>query len=110
MLESNNGIEFTNNNKIPLVEVIAQMEKEIQMSGEQYTFGRDTPLNLIAELSIFLKQIDSGTRIDNLFYRIDINPAKKDDKLTYYKALATLAWNRVFQKVWFRKSFKTENK
>ena len=110
MLESNNGIEFTNNNKIPLVEVIAQMEKEIQMSGEQYTFGGDTPLNLIAELSTFLKQIDSGTRIDNLFYRIDINPAKKGDKLPYYEALATLAWNRVFQKVWFRESFKTENK
>ena len=110
MLESNNGIEFTNNNKIPLVEVITQMEKEIQMSGEQYAFGSDTPLNLIAELSTFLKQIDSSTRIDNLFYRIDINPAKKDDKLPYYEALAILAWNRVFQKVWFRKSFKTENK
>ena len=80
------------------------------MSGEQYAFGSDTPLNLIAELSIFLKQIDSGTRIDNLFYRIDINPAKKGDKLPYYEALATLACNRFFQKVWFRKSFKTENK
>ena len=110
MLESNNGIEFTNNNKIPLVEVIAQMEKEIQMSGEQYTFGSDTPLNLIAELSTFLKQIDSSTRVDNLFYSIDINPAKKDDKLPYYKALAALAWNRVFQKVWFRENFKTGNK
>lgn len=85
------------------------MEKEIQMSGEQYTFEKKIPENLVAEFAVFLKQIDTGTRIDNLFYRIDINPAKKDSQSPYYKALATLAWNRVFQKVWFRKKFKTGN-
>ena len=87
------------------------MPKELpSIQFSQSSSDSSEKLNLIAELSTFLKQIDSGTRIDNLFYRIDINPAKKDDKLPYYEALATLAWNRVFQKVWFRKSFKTENK
>jgi len=95
-------------------EVVAQMEKEIYSSGvplEHYTKTTSTnPQDLIAELATFIKLIDSGTQVQNLFYRVDINPAKKDDKLPYYDALATLAWNRVFQKVWFRKSFKTGNK
>lgn len=85
------------------------MEKEIQMSGEQYTFTQHDPEQLIVELTKFLQEIDSGTRVENLFYRIDINPAKKDIQLPYYKGLATLAWNRVFQKVWFRREFKTGN-
>jgi hypothetical protein len=82
------------------------MEKEIQMSGEQYVFGGEKPSYLIAELADFLKNIDSGTRVANLFYRIDIDPHKKSDQLPHYEALATLAWNRVFQKVWFRKRYK----
>ena len=110
MLETNNDIDFSTNNLIPIADVVAQMEKEIQMSGEQKTFNSDNPTQLITALAAFLKQIDSGTRVQNLFYRIDINPAKKDDNLPYYEALATLAWNRVFQKVWFRREFKTENK
>ena len=110
ILETNNDIEFTNNNEIPIEEVIAQMEKEIQMSGEQHTFECNQPGSLVTELSALLKQIDKGARIDNLFYRIDVNPAKKDNKLPYYDALALLAWNRVFKKVWFRKEFKTGNK
>jgi len=95
-------------------EVVAQMEKEIYSSGvplEHYTKTISTnPHDLIANLATFIKLIDSGTHVQNLFYRVDINPAKKDEKLPYYKALATLAWNRVFQKVWFRKNFKTGNK
>ena len=110
MLETNNDIDFSTNNLIPIADVVAQMEKEIQMSGKQKTFNSDNPTQLITALAAFLKQIDSGTRIQNLFYRIDINPAKKDDNLPYYEALATLAWNRVFQKVWFRREFKTGNK
>ena len=82
------------------------MEKEIQMSGELFVFAEKGPENLITELAAFLKEIDTGTRIENLFYRIDINPANKDGHLSYYKALATLAWNRVFKKVWFRRKFK----
>ena len=110
MLETNNDIQFSNNNEIPIEEVITQMEKEIQMSGEQHTFESVQAEPLVKELSTFLKQIDTGTRVDNLFYRIDLNPAKKDNNLPYYEALAILAWNRVFKKVWFRSSFKTGNK
>tara|TARA_B110000967_G_scaffold18783_2_gene17607 strand:- start:2734 stop:3018 length:285 start_codon:yes stop_codon:yes gene_type:complete len=91
-------------------EVIAQMEKEIYSSGvplKHYIKTISTsPRDLIADLAKFIKLIDSGTQVQNLFYRIDINPAKKDGKLQYYEALATLAWNRVFQKVWFRRNFK----
>ena len=91
-------------------EVIAQMEKEIYSSGvplKHYIKTISTsPHDLIADLAKFIKLIDSGTQVQNLFYRIDINPAKKDGKRQYYEALATLAWNRVFQKVWFRRNFK----
>jgi hypothetical protein len=110
MLETNNDIDFTTNNEVPMSEVIAQMEKEIYSSGvplKHYTKTISTsPHDLIADLAKFIKLIDSGTQVQNLFYRIDINPAKKDGKLQYYEALATLAWNRVFQKVWFRRNFK----
>jgi len=109
-LETNNDIDFASNNEIPLEEVVVQMEKEIQMSGEQYFFKGINTDSLLDELATFLKQIDTGTRVDNLCYRIDINPTKKDSQLPYYKALALLAWNRVFKKVWFRNSFKTGNK
>ncbi len=87
-------------------EVIAQMEKEIYSSGvplKHYIKTISTsPHDLIADLAKFIKLIDSGTQVQNLFYRIDINPAKKDGKLQYYEALATLEWNRALQteRVW----------
>lgn len=110
MLEANNDIDFANNNEIPIHEVILQMEKELSMSGESLNFKSKVADELITELTHHLKKIDTGTRIANLFYRIDIHPSKIDNQLPYYQALAVLAWNRVFQKVWFRKNFKTGNK
>ncbi len=113
MLEANNDIDFskfTEANDIPIEEVIIQMEKELQMSGEQHTFMADLPESLIAELAALLTKIDRGTRVQNLFYRIDINPAKANSKMPHYEGLAAFAWNRVFQKVWFRRNFKTGNK
>jgi hypothetical protein len=110
MLETNNDIDFASNNEIPLEEVIAQMEKELAMSGEEHIFASKNPSMLVLELSKVLKHIDKGTRITNLFYRIDVNPSKVNMQLSYYDGLATLAWNRVFQKVWFRTNFKTGNK
>ncbi|MEY2924532.1 MAG: hypothetical protein RLZZ337_1080 [Bacteroidota bacterium] len=106
MLETNNDIDFASNNDIPINEVISQMEKELEMSGEHHHFVANEPLRLIDELMRFLKQIDTGTRLANLFYRIDVNPAKANEKLSHYEGLAVLAWNRVFQKVWFRKNYK----
>jgi len=110
MLEANNDIDFTSNNEIPLEQVIAQMEKELAMSGEEHIFASKNPSSLIRELSTVLKKIDKGTRITNLFYRIDVNPIKANAELPYYDGLSALAWNRVFQKVWFRTNFKTGNK
>lgn len=103
---TNNKIDFSSNTELPLEDLIAQMEKELQMSGENYTFRTSTASELIDELADYIDDMQSGSRISNLLYRIDVNPAKADPKLPYYKALATLAWNRVFKKIWFRRKFK----
>ena len=49
MLETNNDIDFSTNNDIPIEDVIAQMEKELQMSGEYYVFtSADPPRQLLS--------------------------------------------------------------
>jgi hypothetical protein len=105
MLEANNDIDFSTNNDIPIEDVIAQMEKELQMSGEYYVFTTKEPLSLIAELADYMSTITTSYGIANLFYRIDVNPSKADTNLPKYRALSLLAWNRVFQKVWFRRNY-----
>ncbi|PCJ62787.1 MAG: hypothetical protein COA58_16625 [Bacteroidetes bacterium] len=107
MLKANNDNPFLTSNKTTLIEVIAQMEKELQMSGENHVFKNEGAEKLILELSSFLKTMDTGSRVENLLYRVDVNLSKLDDNLPHYEALATLLWNRVFQKVWFRNQFKT---
>jgi hypothetical protein len=105
MLETNNDIDFSTNNDIPIEEVIAQMEKELQMSGEYYVFTSADPPLLIRELADYLSNIKTSYGIANLFYRIDVSTKKADPSLPTYEALSLLAWNRVFQKVWFRRNF-----
>jgi hypothetical protein len=106
---TNNNIDFSSNTELPLEDLIAQMEKELQMSGENYTFRSFTASELIDELAYYMDDMQSCARISNLLYRIDVNPAKADPKLPYYTALSILSWNRVFKKVWFRRKFKTGN-
>lgn len=105
MLETNNDIEFESIKEIDLIDVINQLEKDIQSSGEYYSFSSDNAASLIAELAHFLQKIDSGKRILNLLYRIDVNANKIDANDHYYLSLSKAIWNRVFQKVWFRKNF-----
>lgn len=102
---TNNNLDFSSNPELPLEDLITQMEKELKMSGENHIFCASTTGGLINELADYLDGMQSGARISNLLYRIDINPAKTDPKLPYYEALSVLAWNRVFKKVWFRKKF-----
>jgi len=105
MLETNNDIDFSTNNDIPIDDVIAQMGKELQMSGEYYVFtSAETPL-LIQELATYLNSIKTSYGIANLFYRIDVSTKKANPELQTYEALSLLAWNRVFQKVWFRRNY-----
>lgn len=96
---------FTTNTDIALTDIIAQMEKELQMSGENHIFCATAPGSLINELADYLDGMQCGRRISNLFYRIDISPSKADAHLPYYTALSELAWNRVFKKVWVKKKY-----
>lgn len=110
MLEANNDIDFSSHNDIPIEEVVAQMEKELQMSGEKHVFTSESSEDLVNELSNVLKSMDSGSRISNLFYRIDVDIRKANSNISTYRAYSILAWNRVFKKVWFRRNFKTGSK
>jgi hypothetical protein len=105
MLETNNDIDFSTNNDIPIEDVIAQMEKELQMSGEYYVFTSAEPPLLIQELATYLNSIKTSYGIANSFYRIDVSTKKANPELQTYEALSLLAWNRVFQKVWFRRNY-----
>ncbi len=99
--------DFTTNTEFALTDIIAQMEKELQMSGENHIFSATTPSSLIHELADYLDGMQSGVRISNLFYRIDVNPNEAKANLPYYNALAELAWNRVFKKIWIKKRYRS---
>ena len=105
MLETNNDIDFDSIKEVDLIDVVNQLEKDIQSSGESYSFKSVQPDELIDELASFLGKIDRGSRLSNLLYRIDVNITKMQVNDSYYLALSKMIWNRVFQKVWFRKNY-----
>ena len=98
---------FLKTDEVTLLEVIAQLEKDLQMSGNGYQFSKATPEKLIEELSALLEQIDIQNKLSGLIYRIDINMDKLDTD-NFYLDLSQTIWNRCFQKVWFRKNWKNE--
>ena len=81
------------------------MEKELQMCGEPHAFQAASPAALIQELASFFIGIKSTQRLSNIIYRIDINLKAKRVGLHETERVAELAWDRVFQKVWFRKKY-----
>lgn len=85
-----------------LREVIAQMEKEFAMAGERLQFISKDALSLVKELAHWIK---GQNGIENLLYRVDVSLHKIESSLPYDEALAIALWERVFQKVWFRKQF-----
>ena len=105
VLETNNDIDFDSIKEVDLIDVVNQLEKDIQSSGESYSFKSVQPDELIDELASFLGKIDRGSRLSNLLYRIDVNITKMQVNDSYYLALSKMIWNRVFQKVWFRKNY-----
>ncbi len=110
MLQTNNDIDFHLAIEILIEEVIEQLEKDIHSAGEHYTFKSIKTEELVNELEKYLSKIDLGQRLDNLLYRIDVDLKKIDPKLSHYNALSIAIWNREFQKVWIRKTFKIGSK
>lgn len=98
---------FNEVDEILLQDVVKQAEKDIALAGLSYTFKSDTTEHLIEEMAQFLNQL-SVRQLNSLVYTIDVDP-KQSAPITSL-ALALAVWNRVFKKVWFRKSFKTGNK
>lgn len=95
---------FLNSDKVTLLEVIEQVEKDLQMSGNAYQFHETTPLSLIQELSSVLEKVEQQNKLSGLIYRIDINMDQLKTE-NFYQDLSQTIWNRCFQKVWFRKNW-----
>ena len=86
-----------------LQEIVAQMEKDIALSGEQYTFEAEDIPGLIMELAQLCRRFDKGAQLENLLYRVDLKP--KFGSIPDYEVLANKLWDRSFQKVWFRRVY-----
>lgn len=93
-------------NQEELNEIIAQMEKELNMAGEKYTFKSDQAESLIIELSEFLNQLNNNRKVKNILYRIDVEGARTNLDSGNFHSLSLAMWDRVFKKVWFRKRYK----
>ena len=84
------------------------MEKDIALSGLRASFTKSSASDLIIELSAILTDFERQAQLNNLLYRVDINPARIID--TSFKALAELLWNRELNKVMFRKYYSDATK
>jgi hypothetical protein len=105
--EDNNKPAFIELDSLELRDVIAQAEKDMALSGLSYSFKAENAPKLIKEMARYLAEL-TGSELSNLLYRVDINPRHLESAEVDHLALAI--WNRIFKKVWFRKSFKTGNK
>lgn len=97
---------LTNLGEVDLEELIAQLEKDLEMSGNAYQFSSKDANELVKELSEELASIDTKRGLDSLFYRIDINPSRFSFAMNDYLQLSLKIWDRTFKKVWTRKNYK----
>ncbi len=97
-------VPFTQLDTPTLTEVINQLEKDLQMSGNAYSFQAESPQDLIGEFSIELKHIDSRNGLNSLIYRVDVKPERAAGGADFYESLSILIWTRSLQKVWLRKN------
>ena len=95
---------FLKGDEPTLAEVIAQLERDLEMSGNTYRFKKSQAEDLITELADELKLIESKGQLSSLVYRVDINMNKVDLE-QFHLSLSVLIWNRCLQKVWFRKNY-----
>lgn len=105
MLQPNKETDLSNFTTIQLEELVVQLEKDLRHSGEIYEFKKLNAEGLSEELTSLLSKLDRGSRLENILYRVDVNLNKIDTRLPHYQGLSRLIWNRIFQKVWFRKNF-----
>jgi len=87
-----------------LADVIKQLERDLEMSGNAFQFKKKEVHALIEELEKELTEIEKRGLLNSLVYRVDINMEKVDMKQFHY-SLSVLIWNRCLQKVWFRKNY-----
>lgn len=81
------------------------MEKDLASGGFNKSFNEPYEVeSLILELAEDCITMDRAGLINNVLYRIDVSPKKVD--FSDPEHMASMMWNRVFQKVWFRKNFK----
>ena len=84
-------------------EVVGQMEKDLALSGHQFQFSSLSSEDLIKELFEMLMKVDKRGQLNNLLYRVDINPSAITEHTL--DGLAELIWNRELKKVLFRKMY-----
>jgi len=105
MNPNNQQVLFANANESLLKEVVLQMEKDLEMSGNKHQFISSNPAELIIELKKVLAVIDNIGKMQSLLYRIDLNINKMEIGEDFYHSLSLFVWDRILQKVWFRKQF-----
>jgi len=105
MLPEKNQIQFSTANESLLKEVVLQLEKDLEMSGNKHVFINAAPKGLVIELKMVLESIDQLGKMQSLLYRIDLNVNKLQIGEDFYQSLSLFVWDRILQKVWFRKQF-----
>lgn len=79
------------------------MEKDLAMTAIHHEFLHMEPEQLVRSLTEVVSKADRGHRLADLLYRVDLKYTF--DQAPNYRDLAEQLWNRVTQKVWFRKLY-----
>ena len=79
------------------------MEKDLALSGQQYAFLALNAQELQHELVKILLDLSNRGQLNNLLYRVDLNPNLISDNSLV--ELAKLIWNKELKKVLFRKLY-----
>ena len=107
MLEGDNKIDLYTCTDELLRDVIAQMEKDISLSGDSYSFISTTARDLIREMEAF---IGTTKRLSNLMYSADITFTQPPEHQDLNHHISVQIWNRILQKVLIRNTIKTGSK
>ncbi len=102
-IDTKKEIAFKTLNEELLKDVILQMEKDLAMTAIDHRFESQTPDHLVKSLADVVAKADRNNRLADLLYRVDVN--YQFDQIPNYEELALLLWNRVTQKVWFRRLY-----
>ncbi len=95
---------------VDLEELIYQLEKDLEMSGNKFVFNKKTPDELVVELKKILEKIDGLGSMQSLLNRIDLNIQKLAIGEDFYFSLSQFIWHRILQKVWIRKNYDPSKK